>query len=53
MDRYKILRSMGRFIVLITRTDGTRRWSPWFADKTQAQAWIAEQTVNSPNAADA
>lgn len=53
MDGYRILRSTGRFIVLITRADGTRRWSPWFVDKNQAQAWIAEQTIKSPSAADA
>jgi hypothetical protein len=53
MDRYRILRGTGRFIVLITRADGTRRWSPWFANKIQAQAWITEQTINSPNATDA
>lgn len=52
MDSYKILRSTGRFIVLITRADGTRRWSPWFASKILAQAWIAEHDLNSPSTAD-
>ncbi|HTI80068.1 MAG TPA: hypothetical protein VL614_06415 [Acetobacteraceae bacterium] len=53
MEGYRILRSAGRFIVLITRADGTRRWSPWFANKIQAQAWIAEQSSHLPSAADA
>ena len=52
MDNYKILRSTGRYIVLITRTDGTRRWSPWFANKSQAQSWIVQQTANLPDAID-
>jgi hypothetical protein len=46
MDDYKILRSTGRYVVLITHADGTRRWSQWFASKVQAKAWIAEQTTD-------
>lgn len=45
MNSYKILRSTGRYIVLITHTDGTRSWSQWFTNKAQARAWIAEQTT--------
>ena len=52
MDSYKILRSTGRYVVLVARADGTRRWSPWFANKLQADAWIVQQTEALPNAAD-
>jgi len=48
MDTYKILHATGRYIVLITNRDGKRSWSPWFANKTQAQSWIAQQTMNTP-----
>jgi hypothetical protein len=53
MESYKILRSTGRYIVLITHADGTRGWSPWFADKRQAQAWIVQQTAGLPSPANA
>lgn len=49
MDSYRILRSTGRYVVLITRRDGKRRWSPWFSNKTQAEAWIVQQTKTLPN----
>jgi hypothetical protein len=52
MDNYKILRATGRYIVLITSRDGKRSWSPWFADKAQAQEWIAQQTMNTPSTSD-
>jgi hypothetical protein len=52
MDTYRILRSTGRYIVLITRADGTRRWSAWFASKRQAQAWIVQQTAGLTDTVD-
>ncbi len=52
MDSYQILRTTGRYIVLITHADGTRRWSPWFANKIQAEAWIVQQTIRLPGAID-
>lgn len=52
MDSYRILRSMGRYVVLVTRADGKRRWSPWFANKLQAEAWIVQQINTLPNAID-
>lgn len=42
---YSILRSTGRYIVLVTRENGTREWSPWFDMKANAQAWIVKQTM--------
>jgi hypothetical protein len=52
MDSYKIVRNTGRYIVLTTQADGTRRWSPWFANKLQADTWIVQQTTFLPNAID-
>ena len=52
MDTYKILRSTDRYIVLITNRDGKRSWSPWFANKIQAQSWIVQQTMNTPSTSD-
>lgn len=52
MDTYKILRATDGYIVLITNRDGKRSWSPWFANKAQAQSWIIEQTMNAPSTSD-
>ncbi len=53
MVTYSILRSTGRYIVLVTDAAGTRRWwSQWFASKVQAQAWIDQQSKTLPKAID-
>jgi hypothetical protein len=53
MAGFRILRSTDRYIVLVTDAAGTRRWwSPWFASKEQAQAWIDQQSKTLPKAID-
>jgi hypothetical protein len=52
MDSYKIVRNTGRYIVLTIHADGMRRWSPWFANKLQAETRIVQQTKFLPNGID-
>ena len=44
-SNYSILRSTGRYIVLVTRKGGGREWSPWLDEKAQARAWILKETM--------